>query len=96
MFVSSNLLPPDSDSDGRDGEEQSTGMQSKKVPSSPEISFLNHLHCGCSFVVKNYFVSLVKRLTCGDAKGSKKRERTEISSEKGWITICLMSFSLRK
>ena len=40
VFVSSNLLPPDSDSDGRDGEEQSTGMQSKKVPSSPEITFL--------------------------------------------------------
>ena len=33
-----NLLPPDSDSEGSEGEEQSTGMQSKKVPSSPEIA----------------------------------------------------------
>ena len=33
------LLPPDSDSDGSEGEEQSTGMQSKKVPSSPENAF---------------------------------------------------------
>jgi len=29
-----DLLPPDSDSDGSEGDEQSTGMQSKKVPSS--------------------------------------------------------------
>ena len=37
--ASKNLLPPDSDSDGSEGEEQSTGMQSKKVPSSPANAF---------------------------------------------------------
>ena len=38
-----NLLPPDSDSEGSEGEEQSTGMQSKKVPSSPEIASFGSL-----------------------------------------------------